>query len=158
MKQKGFSIIFIAIIVGAVILVSVGGYFAYAQIKSHQTERVDKEKQAQELIKLQQEALEKAKQEIESLKKEQAKEVPTKTNYSSQTKIDPSIKIEKCKTEATFLADQEAKGEYLQASQDATTRGDSESAYMFLQAIANSTHPADWDSNYQLNYIECLNR
>lgn len=73
MKQrKGFIkiLILIAVIVG-VVIIGGGGYFGYIQFKNYQAQQAEKEKQAQELFKAQQESLEGAEKEIENLKSQQ---------------------------------------------------------------------------------------
>lgn len=105
-NKKRFSIILVAVIVGFVILISVGGYFGYKQIKSYQANQSNKEKQAQKLFKSQQEALDKANQEIEALKKEPV-QPPTQQHIqqSSQSNQDSMVKIELCKAEAETKLD-----------------------------------------------------
>ncbi len=80
---KGFIQIpiLIAIIVG-VVVVGGGGYFGYTQFKDYQIQQAEKERQAQELAKSQQEVLEKNQQEIEKLKGE-----VTEEQTASQQKI-----------------------------------------------------------------------
>ena len=73
-------------------------------------------------------------------------------------KIDPSVKIEKCKATAKYAADRKAKNDYLQAFEDAQKRGDTETAQVYLEDSFEPKHPADYDSNYQAAYINCLDK
>jgi hypothetical protein len=70
--------------------------------------------------------------------------------------VDPVIKIEKCKAQAKFSADKQAKSEYLAAMVRAQDSGDSKTAQFYLDASIKPEHPADYDANYQSEYLSCL--
>ena len=69
---------------------------------------------------------------------------------------DPIIKIEKCKAQAKYYADQKAKSDYLSAMIRAQEEGDSETAMFYFEASIKPEHPHDYDFNYQIEYISCL--
>lgn len=83
--------------------------------------------------------------------------VPTPTPAPATVPpIDPAIKIEKCKAQAKYSADQKAKSDYLAAMIKAQEAGDSETAQFYFNASIKPEHPADYDRNYQSEYISCL--
>jgi len=72
LKNSGINYTFLlaGFIFGALIIaIVIGAYFSYAKIINYQLEQTEREKQAQELIKSQNSALEKANKDIEELKK-----------------------------------------------------------------------------------------
>lgn len=72
------------------------------------------------------------------------------------TQQDPTIKIEKCKTQAKNYADSVAKRGYLQAFEKAQAAGDTQTAQMYLEFSFKPEHPADYNNNYNSEYIKCL--
>ena len=72
------------------------------------------------------------------------------------TPIDSTIKIEKCKTQAKDYADKIATRDYLLAFEKASDEGDMESAMFYFDLSRKPEHPADYDSNYNSEYIKCL--
>ena len=69
---------------------------------------------------------------------------------------EPTLKIEKCKTQAKIYADGIAKKDYLEAFQKAMDAGDTETAQVYLEFSYGPEHPADYDNNYSSEYIRCL--
>ena len=70
--------------------------------------------------------------------------------------VDPTIKLETCKTQAKNYADKIAKRVYLLAVEKAIAEGDTKTAQIYLEASYKPEHPADYDSNYSAEYINCL--
>jgi len=87
--QKRFSIIIIAIIVGAIVLVSAGSYLGYTKFKFYQAKQAEKERQAQELIKSQQEALEEFKAEAQKEKEELVAKISDLQQQLNEEKSEP---------------------------------------------------------------------
>ncbi len=72
------------------------------------------------------------------------------------TQQDPIIKIEKCKTQAKDYADKIATRDYLLAFEKAQAAGDTQTAQFYMEASFKPEHPGNYDSNYNSEYIKCL--
>lgn len=151
--QKGFIQIplLIAIIVG-ILAVGGGGYFGVKQYQKIQSDKAEKANQTQKLT----EAL---KKEVENLKNSTVASTPEPLQAKTKeqaTQQDPIIKIEKCKTQAKDYADKIATRDYLLAFEKAQAAGDAQTAQIYMEASFKPEHPANYDSNYNSEYIKCL--
>ena len=80
----------------------------------------------------------------------------SKQSQVQATQQDPTIKIERCKTQAKDYADKIAKRGYLLAAERASEAGDWETWKIYMNFSYGPSHPADYDSNYNSEYIKCL--
>jgi len=144
MKKQGFSIIIIAIIAGAILVVSTGGYFGYKEIKSYQSQKAEKERQAQELIKAQQETLEKTKQEIEQLKTGQEKQ--EQESDAKISNLQQQLNTEKNKSQISTISAAELEP-YLTAVANIVCKGGEGSGFLWKNGkeylIVTNQHVVD---------------
>lgn len=108
-----------------------------------------------------QEQLKNVQNDLEQEKNKQpepeVKETGATAPQPQNNKQDSAVKIEKCKTQAKNYADKIAKRDYLLAFEKAQAEGDTETAQFYLQLSFKPEHPANYDSNYNGEYIKCLN-
>ncbi len=96
------------------------------------------------------------KQLLDSLNLQPTTSTQVKPVTQVRKTIDPAIKIEKCKTQAKNYADGVARRDYLLAFEKAQEAGDTQTAQFYYELSRKPEHPANYDSNYNSEYIKCL--
>lgn len=146
-------------IIALSVFVAAGAVFYYFVMFLPEQSRI-KDAESTNLNELQEQLISaKAELEKEKNKIEEPVQIPANKPQPKAQVVqqDSTIKIEVCKTQAKDYADKRAKREYLLAMEKAAAAGDSKTALFYLNLSDGPAHPADYDSNYNGEYIKCLN-